>query len=200
MKNLVFCFVVLFALVSSAIRAQNGIDIGVVAEHVQLPSRSMQSFGIMAYGKIDRFTLNYHFGIGPSSLGGLYVHAPAGAAAAAFLLSKIDSTRLGSRILGVAGILCLVIPEGVGFYTSQGERFSTHISVNPLGYEYWKRNEPHLEEWRLSGSVVFRLRALVLPKYRIFLSPHIGPILTYKDGNLGFKGGLVIGYSGESDW
>jgi hypothetical protein len=199
MKKLVLYLGVLCLLIPFLGRAQNGIDIGLVAEHVQLPSKSMQSYGIMAYYKIDQFTLNYHLGIGPSSQGGMYVHAPAGAAAAAFLLSKIDSTRLGSRILGVAGILSLLIPEGVGFYTSEGERFSTHVSVNPLGYEYWKRKDPYLEEWRLSGSVVFRLRAMVLPKYRIFLSPHIGPVLTYKDGHLGFKGGLVIGYSGEGD-
>jgi hypothetical protein len=171
----------------------NGFDIGIIADHRQFSDQYMQSFGLNAYINFDRLTINYQLSIGPASRGGFYVHAPAGAALGGFLLSKVDSNNFGYRILGIAGIISMVVPEGIGYYLSENDKFSTQLIANPLGYEYWKRKNPYEEDWALSGTFLFRFKYFVLPQYHVFIAPEIGPSWIYKNGDIGLKFGVAMG-------
>ncbi len=191
----------LFVLLSFSISLKSqeeGIDIGIIADYHQLPNRSMESFGLQAYYHIDRFTLNYQLSVGPNLEGGIYVHATGGMAAAGFIFSRIDSTQ---RIIGggmaVVGVICMLIPEGIGYEIKQSEKLNADIILNPLGYEYWKRKDPYLEEWSLSATAMFRLKYMIFPKQNVFLAPQAGVSYMYKTGLLGFKAGIMIGIHPE---
>lgn len=194
MKRFLLFVCVLVPFLSA--QAQGGIEGGFYAEHFQLGYRSQQSFGgILHYPISDRFTLNYQIGIGPAQGGGIYIHAPAVAVAGAFLLSQAADVRA----LGALGALALVIPEGVGMYVGNG-KLKPHISINPLGCDYWHRRDPYEEFTKMSCSMIVRFKMRTNLSVPVYVAPQIGGVFVYTPGELterfGFRAGIAIGFDG----
>jgi len=185
----------LFSLFSLPAHAQGRFEAGFIAEHAQMDTRHMRSFGAQVHIPIkERFTLNYHFGIGPSSLGGYYVHASGGGGAGLWLLSTFNdnATEVDRWIRGV-GVFLLFIPEGVGYYINPEAKWKMHASLNPLGLEHWRhKGDPYYERTRLSCDVVFRVKRDL--DENVWVAPHIGGKWIYRDGMFAGMIGAALGF------
>lgn len=198
-RLLLFAVIILFPVM---IKAQDHFEGGLYAEYFQLGYRSQQQIGGQLHMGIgDRFTLNWQAGIGISNEGGFYGHAPAGFVGGMKLLRDRSIYTQGS-VWNYLGTLLLVMPEGVGYYITEG-KMRMHVSANPLGFDYWLRRDPYFEHGRMSGSVVFRMRLMSNLKWPIFIAPQVAATMIYRlpeDGTLdryGFRVGVTIGYSNE---
>lgn len=192
----------LLSVLSFRSSAQDHIEGGLYVEHFQLGYRSQQQIGGQLHiGIWDRFTLNWQMGIGPSAEGGFYAHAPAGFIGGMKLM-RAQSQYGQGNFLNYLGALLLVCPEGVGYYVTEG-KMRMHVSLNPMGFDYWYRGNPYFEHGRMSGSVVFRCRLMSNLKWPIYLAPQIAATVIYRlpeDGTLdriGFRAGVTIGFSNE---
>lgn len=193
---LLLLFLLLF---SRAADAQETFDAGIIAEHCQLSDRNMRSFGVqLCFPVADRYTLNYHFGIGPSSLKGFYVHSTAGMVGGVYLISKFDSTQIGHKVMGVIGFFSMFVPEGVGYYINPEGKWKVHVLANPLGYDYWKRKkDTYYEEGRMCGDLVFRFKHSI--DDLMYIAPHIGCKYIYRGGRLGGTIGFTLGFNLKED-
>jgi hypothetical protein len=188
------CTLIVGLILSLTGIAQDGVEGGVYANYFQLGYRGQSSFGgqlHLPFGGI--FTANYRVSIGPSNKG-LYLHAPAGMVAGAYLLSQAGS----SDFLSTLGILLFVVPEGVGVYIKDEGKIRPHLSVNPLGFEYWHRKTPFDENAKMSGNICLRLKIESGVDWFDFVAPEVGGTWIYTPGQTtaryGFHAGLTIGY------
>jgi hypothetical protein len=174
--------------------AQDELEGGVYAEHFQLGYRSQENFGGILHIPIGAFTLNYQIGLGPKSGGGLYVHAPVGCVVGAWMLGNFSNFRF----LTLLGALSIAVPEGVGVYLSEGDKISTHLSVNPLGFDYWYRRDEYEEIGRMSGSVVFRVKMRTNLDFPAYIAPQLAATMIYRADRenfdqFGFRAGVTFG-------
>jgi hypothetical protein len=178
------------------------VEGGFYAEYFQLGDRSFNNFGGILHLPIgDRWTLNYHIGFGTSLNRGIFVHATAGTVSGIWVLNEMQGT--GIRVGYLSFLLCIV-PEGVGYYLpnkSEHPKFLTHISVNPLGVEYFYNNRTH-EEWgKMSCDVVARFKMQTSLKFPGYLAPHIAATWIYTPGattsQFGLKAGITIGFEAK---
>jgi hypothetical protein len=195
-------FVFVLSKLFAPLAAQDHIEGGLYLEHYQLGYRSQQQIGGQLHiGIGDRFTLNWQMGIGPAAEGGFYAHAPAGFIGGMKIM-RVQSQYGQGNFLNYLGALLLVCPEGIGYYATEG-KMRMHVSVNPLGFDYWYRRDPYFEHGRMSGSVVVRCRLMSNLKWPIYLAPQIAASFIYRlpdDGTLdriGFRAGVTIGFSNE---
>ncbi|GAB4150010.1 MAG: hypothetical protein Fur0041_22880 [Bacteroidia bacterium] len=201
MKKYLVAFLFFLSFGFHSLKAQMtspSVELGFYTEYFQIGYRAQQQFGFIFHYRLnDRFTLNWQAGIGPSTVGGFYVHAPVGAAVGGWI---IQNSGLGSWWKGI-GVLTMLIPEGVGMYVSEG-KFPVHISVNPLGLDYWYRNNPYQELGKMSGSVMCRMvYRKKIKETNYYFAPQAGGSLLYNPENkidrLGLKIGVTIGFSGD---
>lgn len=179
--------------------SQGVVEGGVYANYFQLGYRGQTSFGGQLHIPVfDIFTLNYRVSLGPSN-GGLYVHAPAGAVAGGWLISNFD----GNRFLGTMGFLMLLVPEGMGVYIKEGNKFNPYVSVNPLGFEYWHTKAPYEEFAKMSCNATFRLKMATGVNWLHFIAPEISATYIYTPGaltsRLGFHAGITLGYQAQDN-
>lgn len=195
----------LLSFLSFRVASQDFVEGGLYAEHFQLGYRSQQQIGgILHVGVMERFTLNWQIGIGPSAEGGIYAHAPAGFVGGMKLMRDQGSHPIINSfpLFNNLGFLLLLCPEGVGYYVTEG-KMRIHVSVNPLGFDYWLRRDPYFEHGRMSGSVVIRGRLMSNLKWPVYIAPQIAGTFIYRlpeDGTLeriGFRAGVTIGFSNE---
>ncbi|HTF05077.1 MAG TPA: hypothetical protein VK826_13710 [Bacteroidia bacterium] len=202
MKSRYILFLLLFFFSFRSSAQIDHIEGGLYVEHFQLGYRSQQQIGGQLHiGIWERFTLNWQIGIGPAAEGGFYAHLPAGMVGGIKLMR--DRPWFNSiPMLNNLGVLLMVCPEGVGYYVTEG-KMRMHVSVNPLGFDYWLRRDPNFEHGRMSGSVVFRCRLMSNLKWPIYIAPQIAATVIYRlpdDGTLdriGFRAGVTIGFSNE---
>jgi len=202
MKSRYILFLLLFFFSFRSSAQIDHIEGGLYVEHFQLGYRSQQQIGGQLHiGIWERFTLNWQIGIGPAAEGGFYAHLPAGMVGGIKLMR--DRPWFNSiPMLNNLGVLLMVCPEGVGYYVTEG-KMRMHVSVNPLGFDYWLRRDPNFEHGRMSGSVVFRCRLMSNLKWPIYIAPQETATVIYRlpdDGTLdriGFRAGVTIGFSNE---
>jgi hypothetical protein len=195
----------LLSFLSYRVSAQEWFEGGLYAEHYQLGSRSQQQFGgILHIGIGERFTLNYQLGIGPALDGGFYFHGTAGIVGG-YKLMREQQSRPIINVLPWAnnlGVLLCAIPEGVGYYATDG-KMRMHVSLNPLGFDYWRDRNTGFEHGRMVGTMMIRCRLMSNLKFPIYIAPQIGASFIYRlpeDGTLeriGFRAGVTIGFSNE---
>lgn len=181
------------------------IEGGIYAEHYQLGLRGQQQFGGQLFiGLGDRFTLNWQIGIGPTSEGGFYFHAPAGLIGGYKFMREQGSRPFINSLpwANNLGLLLCAVPEGVGYYATEG-KMRLHVSLNPLGFDYWYRREPYFEHGRMVGSMMIRCRLMPDLKFPVYIAPQVGASFIYRppaDGTLdriGFRAGVTIGFTNE---
>lgn len=182
----------LFIFSVKAISAQGKLEGGVFGEYYQLGDNSQTQFGAILHIPIqDRFTLNYQFGLGPRQDGGYYMHSPPGVIIAGWLL--LNGRNLSG--LSYLGYLAIVVPQGVGMYFGKGKIVS-HVSIDPLSVDFWHRNYPYDEKWKLGCNFTYRVKMLSDLKYPIFIAPQITATCLYTPGTLspfGVRAGVTIG-------
>lgn len=197
--------ILLLSIFSFRVSAQDHIEGGLYLEHYQLGYRSQQQIGGQLHiGFGDRFTFNWQAGIGPTAQGGFYFHAPAGLIGGIKLMNEQGQRPILQAFpaFNNIGLLLCVLPEGIGYYATEG-KMRLHVSLNPLGFDYWYRGDPYFEHGRMSGSMVVRCRLMSNLKWPIYLAPQIAATFIYRlpeDGTLeriGFCAGVTIGFSNE---
>lgn len=205
MKIRITLVLILSLFISRAYAQADWIEGGLYVEHYQLGYRSQQQIGgILHIGLGERFTANYQIGIGPANEGGFYFHAPAGLVGGMKLMNEQNSNPIISSfpLFNNLGFLLCLLPEGVGAYMTEG-KMRVHVSVNPLGFDYWYRREPYFEHGRVSGSIVVRWRLMSNLKWPVYIAPQVAGTIIYRlpdDGTLerfGFRAGVTIGFSNE---
>jgi hypothetical protein len=196
---------VLFILLSCRASAQEWVEGGLYAEHYQLGYRSQQQIGgILHVGLLERFTVNWQIGLGPAGDGGYYFHAPAGLVAGYVLMRNQQNRPIINALplFNNLGALLFLCPEGVGYYVTQG-KMRMHVSVNPLGFDFWRDRNTGFQVGRMSGSVVMRCRLMSNMKWPIYLAPQVAATFIYREtengalNRIGFRAGVTIGLSSE---
>ncbi len=194
-----------FASIIFRLSAQSHFEGGLYLEHYQLGYKSQQQIGgQLMMGLGDRFTLNWQIGIGPAAGGGFYFHAPAGLIGGVKLMNQQRNNPWFNAMpyLNNLGILLCAMPEGIGYYATEG-KLRMHVSLNPFGFDYWYRRDPFFEHGRMSGSMVVRCRLMSNLKWPIYIAPQIAATFIYRvpeDGTLdriGFRAGVTIGFTNE---
>jgi hypothetical protein len=167
----------------------NPSKISAIGQLIVFPGKSFQSFGLQIEASVGRHLyLNYHFGMGTSSGGGLYVHAPLGAAGGA---SLFVASLGGEKGLGWLGFLLCLVPEGVGYRIPIGKKIEFVPYIDPLQCDYRIHESTFGEEFNFSGDAGARL-VFKFPK-KFFFQGHFGSKLLYNNGEWGVEGGASIG-------
>jgi hypothetical protein len=190
MKHLLFLF---FLVSTNNLCAQTDPDttgkISGIAEVIFFPGKSFQSFGLQIEAPVSkRMYVNYHFGMGTTSEGGLYVHAPLGAAGGCALF--VDALE-GEKGLGWVGVLLCLVPEGITYRIPVGRKLEFLPYFNPLQCDYRIRESTYGEEFNLSGDA--GLRVAVKFPMKFFFQAHCGSKLLYNNGEWGAEGGISLG-------
>jgi hypothetical protein len=160
-----------------------------IGEGIVFPGRSFQSFGLQVEASVGRHLyLNYHFAMGTTSQGGLYVHAPLGAAGGAALFV---ASLGGEKGLGWLGFILCFVPEGAGYRIPVGKKIEFVPYINPLQCDYRIREATYGEEFNFSGDTGARL-VFKFPQ-KFFFQGHFGAKLLYNNGEWGVEGGAAIG-------
>jgi hypothetical protein len=161
-----------------------------IGEIIFFPEKSFQSFGIQIEAAVGRHLyLNYHLGLGTTSQGGLYVHAPLGAAGGSALF--VASLREETKGLGWLGFLLCLVPEGVALRLPVGEKMEFVPYINPLQCDYRIRESTYGEEFNFSGDAGARF-VFKIPK-KLFFQGHAGSKLLYNNGEWGIEAGVSLG-------
>jgi hypothetical protein len=185
------------SLFSISLSSQGKLEGGLYAGYFQLGYRGFNDFGGILHVPIgDNTTLNYHLGAGSSLNSGIYVHAPGGLVAGLWVLDRLGN---GGNRVGYLALLCCLVPEGVGYYFPTKGKFQPHISINPLGVEYFYRSRTG-EEWgKMSCDIVGRIKMKTsFKKSGLYFAPQIAATYIYTPGattsRLGFKAGFTLGF------
>jgi hypothetical protein len=200
LKKIATVFLLITGLSSfTQLKAQGEMEGGIYANYFQLGYRGQPSFGGQFFFPLgDRFTLNYRLSLGPANKG-LYVHTSAGSIAGGYLMTRSGGIFNGNILNGL-GALLFIVPEGVGFYIKEEGRFKPHLSINPLGFEYWRRWKAPQEDFaKMSGSVVFRMKMDIGDfDWLDFVAPEFSTVWIYTPGTktaqIGFHLGVCIGW------
>lgn len=194
MKSRQFSVVIFFFFIINPIFraiAQNE-NVSVVIDYFHVGNRDQFSVGSMLQLPIgERFSLNYQLAVGYKPGGGVYVHTHAGGYAFAYTLARtIEHPTIRS-----IGILFVFIPEGIGFYPDEAKKY--HISVNPLGLDYWHHKEPFEEITKLTGTITIHRKFFTNAKFPAFIAPYIAASMIYKPDahfdKFGFRCGILLG-------
>ena len=170
---------------------QNNIYGGITFEQLTFKKSSVYSIGADVYAPfLDRFTLNYSLKLGYSKDYNIAFHSSISTLVGTYLLA------LNADYPGIAalGIICLAIPEGVGMYLGP-EGHAMHLSINPLGMDYFGSLDQSLDYTGMSCSAVARVHYKMKSHIPSYITPMVG--IYYRDNqtNFGEKFGIRFGVS-----
>ena len=159
-----------------------------IGEVIFFPDKSFESFGIQIEASVGRHLyLDYHLGLGSTSQGGLYIHAPLGAAGGAALFSA----ALETKGLGVIAILLCFVPEGISVNIPVGKKIEFIPYFHPLQCDYRIKEDSYGEEFNFSCDAGSRF-LLKFPR-SFFFQAHLGSKVLLNNGEWGLEGGASIG-------
>ena len=193
MKRILVCAtLVLFAHVLFAAAPDSGYvhpgKFSAISEVILFPQKTFQSLGIQIEASVGRHLyLNYHFSMGSTSQGGLYVHSTLGGAGGMALVVH----NIGTKGIGWAAILLCFIPEGIGYSFDLGKKMEVVPYFNPAQCDYRINNSSYGEEFNFSGDAGSRI-VFKFPN-SFFFQVHGGVKLLYNHGEWGAEGGVSFG-------
>lgn len=148
---------------------------GIYGHALNFRASVLPQYGLTGEYFLDhRFSLNYRYGVGYNTEGGVTGH--------------INPSILGIIFAPTAESLALaaIIPEGFSYHFYPKEKFEIAPYLNPLGSEINIYSKPMLV---LSGSAGINLH--FRPVHDFSFAPNMGIILIYRNGeiipNLGFS-------------
>jgi hypothetical protein len=184
-------FVGFLSLKTQNASSQNIIYGGITFEQLTFKKSSVYSIGADVYAPfLDRFTLNYSLKLGFSDDYNMAFHSSISTLLGTYLLA------LNADYPGIAalGIICLAIPEGVGMYLGPASH-SMHLSLNPLGMDYFSSNDPAFDYVGMSCSAVARVHYKVKTRIPSYITPMVGLYYRYKQTSINEQYGVRFGVS-----
>ena len=188
--RLLIIFEILF-LLSRVAQGQNDLYGGITFENLTYNKSSVYSIGTDFYAPFkDRFTLNYSFKLGLSKDHSFVFHSSVSTLLGTYLLA------LNSNYPGIAtlGLICLAIPEGVGMYMGP-EGQALHLSLNPLGMDYFSAGDFTQEYIGMSCSAVARIHYKLKSHVPSYITPMVGLYYRYKQTSINEQYGIRVGVS-----
>ena len=188
--RLLIIFGILF-LLSRVAQGQNDLYGGITFENLTYNKSSVYSIGTDLYAPLgNRFTLNYSFKLGLSKDRSFVFHSSVSTLLGTYLLA------LNGDYPGIAtlGLICLAIPEGVGMYMGRDGQ-AMHISLNPLGMDYFSAGDFTQEYIGMSCSAVARIHYKLKSHIPSYITPMVGLYYRYKQTSLNEQYGIRIGVS-----
>lgn len=181
----------ILSFVSSPARCQNELYGGITFENLTYNKSSFYSIGTDIYAPFgDRFTLNYSFKLGFSKDHSFAFHSSVSTLLGSYLLA------LNGNYPGIAtlGLICLAIPEGVGMYMGPDGQ-ALHLSVNPLGMDYFSAGDFTQEYVGMSCSAVARVHYKLKSHFPSYITPMVGLYYRYKQTTINEQYGIRVGVS-----
>lgn len=164
---------------------------GITVEQLTYNKSSVYSIGTDVFAPIgNRFTLNYSFKLGFSKDYSIAFHSPISTLLGTYLLA-LNPDYPG---IGTLGLICLAIPEGVGMYVGPDGQ-ALHLSVNPLGMDYFGSPDQTLDYVGLSCSAVARVHYKLNSYFPSYITPMVGLYYRYGQSNFGEQYGIRFGVS-----
>jgi len=170
---------------------QNDMYGGITFENLTYNKSSVYSIGTDIYAPFkERFTLNYSFKIGFSKDHSFAFHSSVSTLLGSYLLA------LNGNYPGIAtlGLICLAIPEGVGMYMGPDGQ-AIHLSVNPLGMDYFSAGDFTQEYVGMSFSAVARIHYKLKSHFPSYITPMVGLYYRYKQTSINEQYGIRVGVS-----
>jgi len=164
---------------------------GITVEQLTYKKSSIYSAGADIFAPIgERFTLNYSFKLGFSKDYNITFHSPVSTLLGAYLLA------LNSDFPGIAalGLVCLAIPEGFGVYLGPDGQ-ALHLSMNPLGMDYFGSPDQTLDYVGMSCSAVARIHYKLKSHFPSYITPMIALYYRYGQTNCSDQYGIRFGVS-----
>jgi len=164
---------------------------GITFENLTYNKSSVYSIGTDIYAPFkERFTLNYSFKIGFSKDHSFAFHSSVSTLLGSYLLA------LNGNYPGIAtlGLICLAIPEGVGMYMGPDGQ-AIHLSVNPLGMDYFSAGDFTQEYVGMSCSAVARIHYKLKSHFPSYITPMVGLYYRYKQTSINEQYGIRVGVS-----
>ena len=189
-----FRLLILVGILSFVTRPANGQNEmygGITFENLTYNKSSFYSIGTDIYAPFgDRFTLNYSFKLGFSKDHSFAFHSSVSTLLGSYLLA------LNGNYPGIAtlGLICLAIPEGVGMYMGPDGQ-ALHISVNPLGMDYFSAGDFTQEYVGMSCSAVARIHYKLKSHIPSYITPMVGLYYRYKQTSTNAQYGIRVGVS-----
>ena len=181
----------IITLFSNPAQSQNDLYGGITFENLTYNKSSVYSIGTDFYAPFkDRFTLNYSFKLGLSKDHSFVFHSSVSTLLGTYLLA------LNSNYPGIAtlGLICLAIPEGVGMYMGP-EGQALHLSLNPLGMDYFSAGDFTQEYIGMSCSAVARIHYKLKSHVPSYITPMVGLYYRYKQTSINEQYGIRVGVS-----
>ncbi|MDP4731229.1 MAG: hypothetical protein NWQ44_00585 [Flavobacteriales bacterium] len=188
-KLLFFLGIMTFGSIST--NAQNEMYGGITLEQLTYNKSSVYSIGADVYAPFgNRFTLNYSLKLGLSKDYSIAFHSPVSTLLGTYLIA------LNGELPGIAslGLLCLAIPEGVGVYLGPDGQ-ALHLSVNPLGMDYFESPDKALDYIGMSCSAVARIHYKMKSYFPSYITPMVGLYYRYGQSNFSEQYGIRFGVS-----
>jgi hypothetical protein len=189
-----FRILILFGIiihVPKSAHCQNDMYGGLTFENLTYNKSSIYSIGTDFYAPFgDRFTLNYSFKLGLSKDHSFVFHSSVSTLLGTYLLA------LNGNYPGIAtlGLLCLAIPEGVGMYMGPDGQ-ALHLSVNPLGMDYFSAGDFTQEYVGMSCSAVARIHYKLKSHFPSYITPMAGLYYRYNQSAINEQYGIRLGVS-----
>ena len=180
-----------FSFVTHVVSGQNELYGGITFENLTYSKSSVYSIGTDLYAPFgDRFTLNYSFKLGLSKDHSFAFHSSVSTLLGSYLLA------LNGNYPGIAtlGLICLAIPEGVGMYLGPDGQ-ALHLSVNPLGMDYFSAGDFTQEYVGMSCSAVARIHYKLKSHIPSYITPMVGLYYRYKQTSINEQYGIRVGVS-----
>ncbi len=181
----------ILSFVSRPATGQNEMYGGITFENLTYNKSSFYSIGTDIYAPFgDRFTLNYSFKLGFSKDNSFAFHSSVSTLLGSYLLA------LNGNYPGIAtlGLICLAIPEGVGMYMGPDGQ-ALHLSVNPLGMDYFSAGDFTQEYVGMSCSAVARVHYKLKSHFPSYITPMVGLYYRYKKTTFNEQYGIRLGVS-----
>ncbi len=170
---------------------QNDLYGGITLEQLTYNKSSVYSIGTDVFAPIGkRFTLNYSFKLGFSKDYNIAFHSPVSTLLGTYLLA-LNPDYPG---IGTLGLICLAIPEGVGMYLGPDGQ-ALHLSVNPLGMDYFGSPDQTLDYVGMSCSAVARVHYKLKSYFPSYVTPMVGIYYRYGEANFDEQYGIRFGVS-----
>ncbi len=187
--GILFLFTLFFT--SREGHSQNDLYGGITFENLTYNKSIVYSIGTDFYAPFgDRYTLNYSFKLGLSKDKSFVFHSSVSTLLGTYLLA------LNGDYPGIAtlGLICLAIPEGVGMYLGQDGQ-AMHLSVNPLGMDYFSAGDFTQEYIGMSCSAVARIHYKLKSHIPSYITPMVGLYYRYNQSAINEQYGVRLGVS-----
>ncbi len=173
-KTILLAFVFFSSVIICSSQEKGDFRLGLYGQGVSYRGQTLPQYGLIAeYFLSHKVSLNYRYGFGYNTNGDLAGHINPSLIGLAYL-AYAGGTSSGEEL-----ILSFMIPEGLSYHVYPKEFLEVAPYINPLGSEI---NLTGSNTFDFSCS--FGMNIHVLPVKNMSLSPNLGGILLYRNGEV----------------